>query len=105
MNTTSKTAAIREASGYCAIAGQRTSWHIYGPYRYSDPHGPSTEMTADSYAKAVAIRTAWRARIALALMGRLTEDTACKVDEARHYPTSAMVGSGVANLVRFALRP
>lgn len=100
----SKTAAIREATGYVSIAGSGTSYHVYGPYDSGNPRGPSTEVTADSYSKALRIRTAWRARIALALMGRLDADTRYDVDDAMEYPTSAMVGDGVANVVNFVLQ-
>lgn len=100
----SKSAAIREATGYVSIAGSGTSYHVYGPYDSGNPRGPSTEVTADSYSKALRIRTAWRARIALALMSRLDVDTRYAVDDALEYPTSAMVGPGVANIVNFALK-
>lgn len=80
----SKTAAIREASKYCSISGRGTSWTVYGPYRSSQPDGPSTESNADSYTKALLIRSAWRARIALHFMGRLDEDTKFAVEEAAY---------------------
>lgn len=99
-----KTAAIREATGHCTIAGSGTSYRVYGPYRPANPDGPSTEVTADSYSRALRIRTAWRAQIALALMGRLDADTRYDVDDAMEYPTSAMIGNGVANVVNFVLR-
>lgn len=99
----SKSAAIREATGYVSIAGRGTSYHIYGPYDSGNPRGPSTELTADSYSKALRIRTAWRARISLALMGRLDADARYEVDDAMEYPTSAMVGHGVGNIVNFVL--
>lgn len=89
----SKTAAIREASKHVSISGRGTSWHIYGPYRASEPSGPSTEHHADSYTKAVRIRAAWRAEIALHYMGALTEDASYAVDYAANgaaWPTSNM---------------
>jgi hypothetical protein len=103
MTHLTKSAAIRKATGYVSIAGRGTSYHVYGPYDSGNPRGASTDRTADSYKKARRIRTAWRAKIALALMGRLDADTVYAVDDAMEYPTSAMVGSGVANVVNFVL--
>lgn len=104
MTKMSKTAAIREATGYVSIAGSGTSYHIYGPYRCDNPRGPSTEATADSYSKALRIRTAWRAQIALAMMGRLNDDIGYDIEDAMEYPLSSMVGPGVANVVTFVLK-
>lgn len=84
MTTMSKTAAIREAMGHVSICGSGTSYHVYGPYRASEPRGPSTEITADSYPKALRARCGWRAQIALALMGRLDENTSFAVEDAIH---------------------
>lgn len=80
----SKTAAIREASTHVSISGRGTSWHVYGPHRSAEPRGPSTELTADSYRKAQITAAAWKARVALGLMGRLTVDADYAVDYAAH---------------------
>lgn len=82
--TMSKTAAIRTASQSVSISGRKTSWTVYGPYHDDQPSGPSTEISADSYNKAVAIAACKKARIALALMGRLNDDTKTAVEWA-HY--------------------
>lgn len=63
-----KTAAIAIARRHCAIWGRGTDWTVSGPYYHHRPTGPTTEHQCSSYARAVAIRTAWRARIALSLM-------------------------------------
>lgn len=89
MSTMSITAAIREASRHCTIAGAGTSWHIYGPYRVADLRGPSTELHADSYTKALRIRTGWRAEIALVLMGRFDEASCWAVESIMQDPFAA----------------
>lgn len=100
--TLSKTAAIREASTHCSISGRGTSWTIYGPYSSSNPSGPSTESHADSYPKALKIRAAWRARIALHLMGRLNDDTRFAVEEAAYGGSQSV--SNVRDLVDAGLK-
>jgi hypothetical protein len=80
----SKTAAIRQSQRTVSIHGRGTSWTIVGPHRYNDPKGPYTEMTADSYTKARTIATTWRARVALALMGKLTDEADCAVNHIAH---------------------
>lgn len=81
--TMSKTAAIREAAEHVSIWGKGTSWTVCGPYRYADLRGPSTEVSADSYAKAAWVRTKWRARIALTLMGQLTDDADWIIEDSQ----------------------
>lgn len=63
-----KTAAIAIARRQCAIWGRGTDWTVSGPYYFHRPTGPSTEHQCSSYARAVAIRTAWRANIAIYLL-------------------------------------
>ena len=66
-----KTAAIAIARQHCAIWGRGTSWTVSGPYYWtvSGPYyGPTTEHQCSSYARAVAIRTIWRARIAISML-------------------------------------
>jgi hypothetical protein len=74
--TLSKTAAIREARTYVSLPHRRsaTDYVVYSPYRHTDPTGPSTEMQADSYPKALGRRTEQVAYIALTLMGIDTTD-------------------------------
>ena len=82
MKALSKTAAIKESKGSVSIYGARTSWTIVGPYRDNEPGGPTTESRADSYPKARLIATTWRARVALALMGKLDHEAAYAIDVA-----------------------
>lgn len=70
MQAISKTAALREASRYTNIYGRGTSWTVTGPYRCSEPDGPGTSHSCDSYTKAAACRALWTAEVALCLMGR-----------------------------------
>lgn len=80
MTTYSKTAALAKArTAVSAPIGRGTSWTIYGPYRYADISGPSTEGNDSSYPASAARRARWVARIALALMGRLTDDASAAV--------------------------
>ena len=72
--TISKAEAMRIAANAVSIHGSRTSWTIVGPYKNSDPRGPSTELHVDSYAKARRSATAWRARIALNLLAEFTTE-------------------------------
>jgi hypothetical protein len=82
--TLSKTAAIREARRAVGrpIRVSSTSYQVYGPYRASEPNGPSTQHNYDSYPKALAGRTVWVARVAVALMGRLTDDASMAIEWA-----------------------
>lgn len=83
----SKSAAIREARGYVTIAkSSPTSYHVFGPYRVNDLSGPSTELTVNSRQKAVAEQAAWRAQIALQLMGRLTDAAYSEIERCAHHP-------------------
>lgn len=77
-----KTAAINQASKTVSIWGRGTSWTVCGPYSYDDPSGPCTESHCDSRAKAVRRAAAWKACVALSLMGHLTEDAHYAVDYA-----------------------
>lgn len=97
----SKTAAIREARGFVGLPIRRsaTDYVVYGPWDDGDPHGPSTEFQADSYPKAIAARTRWVARIALALMGRLDGDAKSTIE----YESDRGYGSRVEDLVNAAL--
>lgn len=66
----SKTAALQLAQECVGKPiGHGSSWEFYAPYYSNKPHGPSTELHADSYAKAVQMRSAKVADIALSLMG------------------------------------
>lgn len=99
--------ALLTASQYVSIQGRGTSWTIIGPYRVSDLDGPSTEGTATSYQKAVARRTAWRAAIALTLLGLMqSEDdiSTCQVEimramgEERPHDLASVVNAVIAAL-------
>ena len=75
-----KTDALRRASRAVSIWGRGTSWTISCPWDYADVSGPSTELNCDSYAKARRAAARIRAGIALALMGRYTDDSAYALD-------------------------
>ena len=110
MTTISKTAAIRQAMGHVSICGSGTSYHVYGPYRAAEPRGPSSEITADSYPKALMARCGWRAKIALARMGRLDMDTSFAVEEAVHdvyadHSVGALVTQELAHADKWASAP
>lgn len=98
-NRSSKTVAIRAAQQLVSLPfGSRTSWTVVGPYRSSDPHGPRTEGHADSYAKAVRMRSAWVARLAVSLMDRPEIiDTVDWIIESRGpMPVAALVSAALA---------
>ena len=103
-----KTAAIAIARRHCAIWGRGTSWTVSGPYYHHQPAGPSTEHQCSSYRQAVAIRTAWRAHIALALLVDDVDDyyaAVWAIDEAvreTHGPRTlaALVDIGLSALSR-----
>lgn len=84
MTNLSKTAAIKATRNVASISGCGTSWQIYGPYKVTDRHGPSTQANADSYEKARLIATQWRAEVALVLMGKWDTESASAVDHAAH---------------------
>lgn len=83
-----KTAALALARRHCAIWGRGTSWTVSGPYYYSQLTGPTTESQCSSYSRAVAIRTTWRANIAIALLIESDVDAdyaaRCAIEEAMH---------------------
>lgn len=83
----SKSAAIREARKHVTIAkSSPTSYHVFGPYRMADLSGPSTELTVCSRQKAVVEQAAWRAQIALQLMGRLTDAAYWEIERCVSHP-------------------
>lgn len=67
----SKTAALKAAQAACGRIHRRsrTDYVCFVPYYDQRPDGPSTELQADSYAKAAVMRARRVADIALALMG------------------------------------
>jgi len=71
----SKTQAIKAARKFVSNCKRisSTNYIVYGPFDVHNPSGPTTEHQADSYTKALADRTQWVARIALAMMGRLND--------------------------------
>lgn len=71
MKTLSKTAALSKARLAVGLPhGRATSWRVVGPYRSSEPGGPSTVANFDSYTKASIARARWVAQVTFALMGR-----------------------------------
>ena len=95
--TLSKTAAIREARRAVGrpIRVSSTSYQVYGPYRASEPEGPSTQQSYDSYPKAALGRAVWVAEVALAMMGRLTDEAHWAIEESAqdHYHSAHDVAS------------
>lgn len=67
----SKTAALKAAQAACGriIRRSSTDYVFAVPYYDAKPDGPSTELQADSYPKAVAMRARRVADITLTLMG------------------------------------
>jgi len=96
----SKSAAIRESAGVGNISGRGTSWQVFGPYRVTEPTGPSTAITADSYAKARRIATQWRAEVALCLMGAWSDDVRHAVEShgCDYYADHTLAGFIAAGL-------
>lgn len=75
----SQTNAIKTASAYVSDpCGSYTSWQVVGPYYSNQLDGPTTTVSADSYKKALGVRTKWVAYIALRLLGH--PDTEYEVD-------------------------
>ena len=100
-----KTAAIAIARSRCAIYGRGTSWTVSGPYYHNQPAGPTAENHCSSYSRAVAIRTAWRASIAISLLigpdAHAEYEARCAIDEAMretHGPRTlaALINIGLA---------
>ena len=67
-----KTQAIKQARTYVSkpvrVGG---NYVVYGPFKSREPHGIRAEYQAESYSTALALRTHWVARVALALMNKL----------------------------------
>lgn len=101
--TISKTAAIRKArlAVGSPIRASSTCYFVLGPHRVTEPDGPTTQTDYDSIKKARRARAAWVAYVALALMGRLTEDARYAIDRAESDPYAAhdvesLVDAGLA---------
>lgn len=88
--------ALNEAAELCSLSRQQGGgYRLVAPYRYADPRGAYTVHTYAWREKAVEERTKARARVALALMGRLDFNAAQAVDATR---------GSVRDRVRRALR-
>lgn len=98
----SKSTAIRAARRAVGqpIRISSTSYVVYGPYNADEPNGPSTEQNYDSYWKARAGRAEWVARVAVALMGRLSVDAGYAIDWAANDHRS---GHDIESLVEAGL--
>jgi hypothetical protein len=83
MTLFTKTAAIAKAAKAVSIWGSGTSWTVCGPYSYSNVDGPCTETNCTSYQAARGRAAAWRARVALSLMGKLTDEAEEAIYAAR----------------------
>lgn len=82
--TLSKTAAIARARGYVSMPTRRgaTDFVVYAPYSSTDPEGPSQEIQRSTYPAAMLARSRMVARIALHLMGKLTDDAEEAIETA-----------------------
>lgn len=96
--TTSKTAAIREARRAVSTPTRRSStdYVVYAPYYDAQPDGPSTELQASSYPKALAMRSRKCACVALALMGKLDEEAVYAIEYMDGGNVDALVAAGLA---------
>ena len=101
MTTMTQKAAIALARTHVSIGGSGTSWTIYSPYDSRDPSGPSTESHADSYLKARLKATSRKAGIALALLGRLDDESSFEVEHEMNEPWGE---HDLARLVALAAR-
>ena len=101
--TVSKSAAIRKARLAVGqpIRASSTCYFVLGPHRVAEPDAPTTQTDYDSLKKARLARAAWVAYVALAIMGRLTEDARYAIDRAEIDPyvahdVEALVDAGLA---------
>lgn len=99
----SKTAAIREARRHVSapVRQSPTSYVVYAPYRATQPTGARTELVADSRPKIVARRAEAVARVALALMGRLSDDAEYAIERVlddiyADHSAEALIAAGLA---------
>lgn len=79
----SKTAAIDMATRRVQIQRFGSGWQVIGPYRYSQPSGPTTSVNVDSYEKARTRRAKWAANVAILAMG-LPADSADDIEAYFH---------------------
>ena len=99
--TLSLTAAIRESARCVSILRSGFGWTITGPWDIRKPHGACTESQRSfSYSRARTAAAAWRAEVALSLMGRLNDDARAAIELAAHDPwadrtTRALVRAGL----------
>lgn len=85
-----------------APVGNRTSWQVSGPYYYDQPSGPCTSSNHDSYAKALRAAAAWKAEIAITLLGG-GEDQ-CYVVEKAFFANPWEAAPDWRDVVRTALK-
>lgn len=99
--TLSRTAAMREARASVTPIMRRspTDYIYYAPWRYCEPHGASTEVQANNYWMARAMRSRSVASVALALMGIPAGDVSAEVHAASH----AARRTGADDIVRWVL--
>ena len=96
-NQMSKTAALYVASRAVSNPiGKHTSWVVVGPYDYNDPDGPYTEVGADDYFKARECAARWKAKIALSLMGELTDHAEYMIEDADGGTVAQLLAIGLA---------
>lgn len=99
-----KTNAIKEAMRHGVITGRGRSWTVWGPYYCDRPSGPSTGIQRDSYAKAVVLRSKWRADIAISLMDLTHNDRETALMEIDYLASEPFGPHDVRGLVDAGLR-
>ena len=76
-----RTQALAIASRAVSLWGRGTRWTVSHPWDRTDPAGPSTTYSCNSYAQARLSAARTRARVALALLGQYNHDTECTLSQ------------------------
>lgn len=100
----SKSVAIREARSLVSRPHRYgpTDYVVYGPYRASEPYGPTTTAQRDSHPAAMRVRTCWIAEIALSMLGKLDEWSRDCLDD--NHPAYRFGGYTVESIVNAGLK-
>lgn len=98
LTKTEALAAAQKAVGSIIPRGF-DAYSMIGPYRVNDIDGPETERYARTYPEAQAVRAAWVAEIALALMGHRL-DMSGTTGEAKERIDQALAFQGRCNTRR-----
>lgn len=92
--------AIKESACYVRIVHAGREWAVIGPNWSVDYAGPSTQRNYRTYRVAQIAASQWRARVVLAMMGKLDDESGCAID----YECSCNRVTAVRELVRAAMR-